>query len=51
MSTSLEIILALFFVTIVASSLHPAIKTALATIVAVLLIGVAITRPDDERHR
>ena len=52
MSTNLEIILALFFITIVASSLHPALRVVLATIVAVLLLAVAIAfRPDDEVRR
>ena len=51
MSTSLEIILALFFVTIVASSLHPALRVVLATIVAVLLLAVAIVFRDDEVRR
>jgi hypothetical protein len=50
--TDLEIILGLFFIVIVASSLHPALRIVLATLVAVLLLIVAVVfHSDDEVHR
>ena len=36
--TNVEIILGLFFLVIIGSSLHPALRVVLATIVAVLLL-------------
>ena len=52
MSTELELILALFFVTIIASSLHPVLRAVLATIIGVLMILVAIVlHSDDEVQR
>ena len=50
--TDVEIILGLFLLIIVGSSLHPALRAVLATIVAVLLLIVAVVlRPDDEARR
>ena len=49
--TDLEIILGLFFLVIVASSLHPALRIVLATLVAVLLLIVAVVFHDDEARR
>ena len=50
--TDLEIILGLFFLVIIGSSLHPALRAVLATIIAVLLLIVAVVlRPDDEARR
>ena len=47
--TELELVLALFFVVIVASSLHPALRIVLATIVGALLLIVAVVFRSDER--
>ena len=50
--TDLEIILGLFFLVIIASNLHPALRAVLATLVAVLLLIVAIVfHSDDEACR
>ena len=50
--TNVEIILGLFFLVIIGSSLHPALRVVLATIVAVLLLAVAVVfRPDDGVRR
>ena len=40
--TDLEIILGLFFLVIIASSLHPALRVVLATLVGALLLIVAV---------
>ena len=48
---TLEIILILFFVIIVASSLHPALRIVLGTIVGALLVIVAVVFSDDEARR
>ena len=50
--TEVEIILGLFFLVIIGSSLHPALRAVLATIVAVLLLAVAVVfHSDDEVQR
>ena len=49
--TDLEIILGLFFLVIIASSLHPALRVVLATLVAVLLVIVAVIFRSDEERR
>ena len=49
--TELELVLALFFVVIVASSLHPALRIVLATIVGALLLIVAVVFRSDEERR
>jgi hypothetical protein len=52
MSTEVEIILGLFFLVIVGSSLHPVLRILLGTIVAVLLLAVAIVfHANDEVQR
>ena len=49
--TELELVLALSFVVIVASSLHPALRIVLATIVGALLLIVAVVFRSDEERR
>jgi hypothetical protein len=50
--TNVELILAMFFLVIVGSSLHPAVRIVLATIVGALLLIVAVVfRPDHEARR
>ena len=50
--TYVEIILGLFLLIIVGSSLHPVLRAVLATIVAVLLLAVAVVfHSDDEVRR
>ena len=49
--TDLEIILGLFFLVIIASSLHPALRVALATLVGALMVIVAVVFHDDEARR
>jgi hypothetical protein len=51
MTTELELILALFFVVIVASSLHPALRVVLGTLIGVLMLIIAIVFRDDEARR
>ena len=47
--THVELILALFLIIIVGSSLHPALRAVLATIVAVLLLAVAVVFHSDDK--
>lgn len=49
--TDLEIILGLFFLVIIASSLHPALRVVLATLVGALMVIVAVVFHDDEARR
>lgn len=49
--TDLEIILGLFFLVIIASSLHPALQVVLATLVGALMVIVAVVFHDDEARR
>ena len=49
--THVEIILGLFFIVIVGSSLHPALRIVLATIVGALLLIVAVVFRSDEERR
>ena len=48
---SLELVLALFFTVIVASSLHPVLRIILGTIIGALLLIVAIVLSSDHEAR
>jgi hypothetical protein len=51
MSTELEIILGLFFLVIIGSSLHPALRVVLATLIGVLMLVVAVVFHSDDEAR